>query len=430
MHKLVIELILLLSAAATSGLEWSERASMPEPLGAMACSWLPDDRMVAVSGGEAFQLISSNPDDVRLSENFYVYNAPSDRWSEPFSISPMEPVEGARMGFNSDEERVPPWIFLVAGGQRTSNGPVTFWSSQSYLYEEEDRQDPGKFAEGGTLSDPRSFGCIASLEDGRGVFYIGGYDGSSPIADETLQWDNENVRWRAAPKEFDLPAPRASHACVSVSRRAILLGGMTDAADVVADCWLLDADNPAEPWDTKALPDMPSPMQGLAAAYREGTVYTGAGLDRDNRPPETYFRMDIETDPIEWRTLARPPDPFARAAIHACMVTVGRRVFIYGGFDSEMPRYPAQRYVFELTDSSTTTSTATTGPVTTGPVTTGPATTGEATTGEATTGDGNEDVITPISITLSAVFLVICLSFSCAVLLSNQEQSRSSRSRI
>ena len=175
---------------------------------------------------------------------------------------------------------------------------------------------------------PAAVTHAAAVQDGRSVWFLGGFVGDHPGAATNAVWryDADGDSWTPGPA---LPALRASGAAAILGRTLHFFGGSEgDRVTDSGDHWTLDLDHTQQGW--QFAPPLPSTRHHLSAAALDGLIYAMGGQVNHDASGRDQARTDIFDPAIgEWRIGPSLPRP--KAHFEPGTFFVDGRLCIVGG---------------------------------------------------------------------------------------------------
>jgi N-acetylneuraminic acid mutarotase len=150
------------------------------------------------------------------------------------------------------------------------------------------------------------------LDRGR-PFVVGG--GGSTEQDAAQSW-RPGVGWAVSGR---LPTPRSDLVCVTVNRRAVVIGGYDGTTPALPE--ILVSRGGHRWW---VLGRLRVPVRYAAAAVADGAIWVFGG-ERSGAMVDAVQRVNVRSGRV--RVVARLPHPLG----HAAAVPVGRRILLIGG---------------------------------------------------------------------------------------------------
>jgi hypothetical protein len=129
------------------------------------------------------------------------------------------------------------------------------------------------------------------------------------------------------------PVKRCLHDCLwTPDGRFLLYAGQTDGTPALGDLWALD---PAAGWAELPRPE-PEARQLYALASSGGSAYVFGGRDRDGRPLDSAFSLDLTS--LAWAPITIDGEsPPARAGATLVADEARARVLLFGGTARDEP---------------------------------------------------------------------------------------------
>lgn len=247
--------------------------------------------------------------------------------------SQLPPIPDAE-GFAGSFAGVSNGALIVAGGANIvgEKWGETFtkkWYDSVWVLPKPD----GEWVKAGVLPEARGYGVSVSTDNV--VLCIGGSNESGhQVTGFAMEWESGAMQRWPLP---DLPLPCANLCGARVGRTVYVAGGIETptATTAMHTFWALDLD--AEPMQWRELEPWPGPERMLAVAAADGDSFylmSGASLhpDADGKPARTFLRDAYRFTPGKgWERLADLPRP-AVAAASPAPVKDGR-IFIVSGDD-------------------------------------------------------------------------------------------------
>jgi N-acetylneuraminic acid mutarotase/TolB-like protein len=225
----------------------------------------------------------------------------NDRWTRVKSMS------AARTSMSSVV--VLDKIFVVGGWgpQRSTRKALEAYDPQRDRWESLD-----------SMSEGRQH-LVAEFVNGK-LYAIGGWTWDRPPLNVVEEYDPLKDDWN---KRSPMPTPRAVMASATVDGKIYVIGGEAKSNKYKDALSTVEVYDPQRDTWTKGAP-LNKARRGHAAAVADGRIYVFAGWDVD-------FVLEVEAfDPATgtWEILGNMPNPTG----HATAATVGRDIFVIGGY--------------------------------------------------------------------------------------------------
>lgn len=164
------------------------------------------------------------------------------------------------------------------------------------------------------------------------IWLAGGYAGNDPgpATDRVWRYNIATNTWFAGPA---LPGPRAAAGVTIVGRNLHVFGGLVNRRDNAADHWILNLDNIAAGWQTRA--PMPDARGHFGVAVVNDQIYAiGGQFFHDGPPSPVDLALVHRYDPAT-NTWTRLGDlPFERSHIESNTFVANGYIFVTGGRDN------------------------------------------------------------------------------------------------
>lgn len=174
---------------------------------------------------------------------------------------------------------------------------------------------------------------------GASLYVFGGTDGKTPLQDLYIL-DTITNTWSKPQVEGDGPAPREGHSAALIGHILFIFGGCGKTADESEEIYFNDLymlDTVKLHWTkaiTKGTPPAPRDSH-TCSAWSNKLIVLGGEDASDSYLADVHI---LDTDVMEWKELHASGQMLMPRAGHAT-VTVGKHVFVFGGFTDDRKLY-------------------------------------------------------------------------------------------
>ena len=178
---------------------------------------------------------------------------------------------------------------------------------------------------------PRRLTHAGTVADGRDVYFVGGYIGTGPGYQQqfgTTEVWKYNVDTNAYTRLPDLPAPRASGGAAVLGRKLHYFSGNNSSRQDVGDHYVIDLDNLAAGWSTRAA--LPTARSHMGYLTLGGLIYAIGGQTGNDAGLTTKAAVHTY-NPASDTWTPRASLPKAISHISSATFVMGGRIIVAGG---------------------------------------------------------------------------------------------------
>ena len=193
---------------------------------------------------------------------------------------------------------------------------------------------------------PTSMSHVITAVDGRDVYFIGGYIGTGPGYQQqfgTREVWRYNVDSNTYTRLPDLPAARAGGGAAVLGRNLHYFSGNNSSRNDVGDHYVLNLDDPAAGWTTRAA--LPQGRSHMGYTTFGGRIYAIGGQTGNDEALTTQTAVHAY-DPATDTWTARASMPRAISHISSSTFVMGGRILVAGG-ETAHNRPTAEVYAYD-----------------------------------------------------------------------------------